>query len=291
MPERDGSNIQALVFGGSRPPAGTERPGPQPVTEPRSAAGAAAGWQYFRHPAGLPGMNTRMTSLPALAAAAFLYGASVNADSRPAVIELFTSEGCSSCPPAEAYIGELARRPGVLALSYHVDYWDELGWRDHFALRESVVRQNMYAQALGRTGVYTPQVIVDGRKDYVGSDRARIEQALIEIRTGARVEIAASAGDIQVSLGATELVAPSEVLLVAYLREALSPIGRGENAGRTLREYNIVRGVRRLGRWDGKSASFQIARSSLPAEATDVAVLVQSTGQARIIAAASRALD
>lgn len=127
-----------------------------------------------------------MTSLPrgrTLAAAALLCCGSVNADSRAAVIELFTSEGCNSCPPAEAYIGELARRPDVLALAYHVDYWDELGWRDRFALRESAVRQRMYAQALGRPSLYTPQVIVDGRQDYVGSDRARIERALNETRT------------------------------------------------------------------------------------------------------------
>lgn len=234
-----------------------------------------------------------MTSLPrgrTLAAAALLCCGSVNADPRPAVIELFTSEGCNSCPPAEAYVGELARRPDVLALSYHVDYWDELGWRDRFALRESAVRQRMYAQALGRSSLYTPQVIIDGRLDYLGADRARIERALNETRTGARVEIGASAGEIQVSIGGPEQVAASEVVLVSYLREAVSAIGRGENAGRTLREFNIVRDVRTLGRWGGSSTSFHIARSSLPPEATDVAVLVQQVGVARIVAAASRAL-
>lgn len=226
----------------------------------------------------------------ALAAAALLYCVSAGAQPRPAVIELFTSEGCNSCPPAEAYIGELARRPDVLALAYHVDYWDDLGWRDRFALRESVARQNLYAQLLGRSSVYTPQVILDGREDYVGSDRASIERALTEGRTGARVEIGASAGEIQISVAGPERVPPSEVLLVAYLREAVSAIGRGENAGRTLHEFNIVRGVRRLGHWDGTSTSFHIERSSLPPDVTDVAVLVQPVGQAPVIAAASRAL-
>ena len=226
-----------------------------------------------------------------LAAAALLYCGSVNADPRPAVIELFTSEGCNSCPPAEAYIGELGGRPDVVALSYHVDYWDDLGWRDRFALRDSVARQNMYARALGRSSIYTPELVVDGRRDYVGSDRARIERALNEKRTGPRVEIDAGAAEIQVTLGAPEQVTPAEVLLVTYLREAVSAIGRGENAGRTLHEFNIVRGVRVLGHWDGKSTSFHVARSALPADATNVAVLVQPVGQGGMIAAASGVLE
>ena len=285
----------AVRIGGAYRRDGTPR-GRKPLRPPTPAAArgarrAAGGWQYFLDRAGLSVMSTRITSSAALAAAALLHCGSVNADPRPTVIELFTSEGCNSCPPAEAYIGELARRPGVLALSYHVDYWDGLGWRDRFALRESVVRQNTYAQALGRTGVYTPQVILDGREDYVGSDRARIERALADTPGGARVGLAASARDIQVSLDGPAQVVPSDVLLVAYLREATSAIGRGENAGRTLHEYNIVRGVHRLGRWDGKPASFQVARSTLPPDATNVAVLVQAPGQTRIIGAASRALD
>ena len=226
-----------------------------------------------------------------LAAAALLCCGSVNADPRPAVVELFTSEGCNSCPPAEAYIGELSRRPEVLALAYHVDYWDSLGWRDHFALRESVARQKRYAQLLGRPSVYTPQVVVDGRQDYVGSDRTRIEQALTERRSGARVEIERRAGEIQLSIDGPVQVPASEVLLVAYLREAVTAIGQGENAGRRLREFNIVRGVRPLGHWDGGPTRFNVARSALPADATDVAVLVQPVGAARVIAAASRPLE
>ncbi len=89
--------------------------------------------------------------------------AAANAQSRPALVELFTSEGCSSCPPAEAYLGELARRPDVLALTFHVDYWDDLGWRDRFGLPESVQRQRGYASALHLSSIYTPQVVIDGR--------------------------------------------------------------------------------------------------------------------------------
>src|SRR5271170_1584198 len=100
-----------------------------------------------------------------------LISSGVRAEPRPAVVELFTSEGCSSCPPAETYVGELAQRPGVLALSFHVDYWDDLGWRDRFGIPEATPRQRAYARAMSLSSVYTPQVVIDGHEDFVGSDR------------------------------------------------------------------------------------------------------------------------
>src|SRR6267378_2009368 len=114
-----------------------------------------------------------------MAAAAMLCCvAATNAQPRPVVVELFTSEGCSSCPPAEAYVGELSQRSDVLALSFHVDYWDDLGWRDRFALGQAVERQRIYARVLNRSSVYTPQLVIDGRDDYVGSDRTAIGRSL-----------------------------------------------------------------------------------------------------------------
>jgi hypothetical protein len=224
------------------------------------------------------------------AAVVVCFAAAAQAQPRPAVIELFTSEGCSSCPPAEAYIGELARRSDVLALSFHVDYWDGLGWRDRFALGASVERQRAYAQALGRSSVYTPEVVVDGREDYVGSDRSSISRALMETRDGIPVGISVRDGEVRVELSRQERGTPSDVVLVAYLRNAVAAIGRGENAGRTVQEFNIVRAVRNLGRWDGNVDSFHAPLSSLPRDATDVAILVQPLGQAQIIGAATRAL-
>ena len=112
-----------------------------------------------------------------LAAAAMLcYVAATNAQPRPVVVELFTSQGCSSCPPADAYVGKLSARSDVLALSFHVDYWDDLGWRDRFALAQSVERQNTYARNLRSSSVYTPQLVVDGLDDYLGSDRKRLPE-------------------------------------------------------------------------------------------------------------------
>jgi hypothetical protein len=226
-----------------------------------------------------------------LIAAALLCGAAaVNAQSRPAVVELFTSQGCSSCPPADTYIGELSQRRGVLALTFHVDYWDDLGWRDRFGLPDAVQRQRAYAKALRLSSVYTPQVVIDGQDNFVGSDVKSIGRALTGNRSGVAVALAVRDGEILVDLDALRQGAPSDVLLVAYLRTAVSPIGRGENAGRTLKEFNIVRGFHSLGRWAGQKQQYHARVDSLPRDSTDVAVLVQPLGQAPIIGAATIAL-
>ncbi len=222
---------------------------------------------------------------------ALLWGAAAaGAQSRPAVVELFTSEGCSSCPPAEAYLGELAQRPDVLALTFHVDYWDDLGWHDRFGLPASALRQRAYASTLHLASVYTPQVVIDGRSDFVGSDRLRIARALVPARAGVAVSVSVGNGEVAVDLGGQPGAAPSDVVLVAYQQRAVSPIGRGENAGRTIQEFHIVRELRRLGRWSGQAQRFRARVDSLPSDATDVAVLVQALGQAPIIGAASAPL-
>jgi hypothetical protein len=213
-----------------------------------------------------------------------------NAQSRPAVVELFTSEGCNSCPPAEAYIGELAQRHDVLALAFHVDYWDDLGWRDRFGLPEAVQRQRVYANTLRLSSVYTPQVVIDGQHNFVGSDRSSIARALAGNRSGVAIALSVQEGEVLIDLGAQDKSVPCDVLLVAYLRTAVSPIGRGENAGRTLKEFNIVRDFRSLGRWEGQKQVYHPRLDSLPSDATDVAVLIQPMGQAPIIGAASVAL-
>jgi hypothetical protein len=223
--------------------------------------------------------------------AAMLAGAAAaTAQPRPTVIELFTSEGCSSCPPAEAYIGELARRTDVIPLAFHVDYWDDLGWRDRFALAQATQRQSVYARTLRRSTVYTPQIVIDGRVDYVGSNRSDVAKALGTSPGGVPVGIDVRDGQVSVELGAQPGAAASDVVLVSYLRKAVSAIGRGENAGRTLEEYNIVRHFQTLGRWNGQPQSFHVALSSMPSDATDVAVIVQQSGQAPIIGAATRSL-
>ena len=226
-----------------------------------------------------------------LAAGALLAGAALaSAEPRPAVVELFTSQGCSSCPPADAYLGELAQRSDVLALTYHVQYWDELGWRDRFGLTAATDRQRDYAKVLRLSSVYTPQVVIDGKADFVGSDRRAIGGALGPQRSGVPVTIAVTDGQVRVDVAGQGHTGACDVLLVSYLRSAVSSIGRGENAGRTLKEFNVVRSVRSVGRWDGETREYFARIDSLPADATDVAVLVQSAGQATIIGAQTAAL-
>jgi hypothetical protein len=214
----------------------------------------------------------------------------VNAQPRPAVVELFTSEGCSSCPPAEAYLGELAERRDVLALAFHVDYWDDLGWRDPFGLAEAVQRQRVYTNTLRLSSAYTPQVVIDGQADFVGSDRASIGKSLAANRDGVAIALSVRDGQILIDLAADAKVASSDIVLVGYRRQAVSAIGRGENAGRTLTEFNIVRVIRTLGQWDGRAQQFQARVDSFPADATDVAAIVQPIGQGHIIGAAVRPL-
>ena len=214
----------------------------------------------------------------------------VNAQPRPAVVELYTSEGCSSCPPAEAYLGELAERRDVIALAFHVDYWDDQGWRDRFELTEAVQRQRIYSKTLRRSSAYTPQVVIDGQADYVGSDRASIGKSLAAHRDGVAIALSVSDGKVLINLAAQANVAASDIVLVAYRRQAVSAIGRGENAGRTLTEFNIVRVIRTLGQWDGRAQQFQARVDSFPADATDVAAIVQPIGQGHIIGATVRPL-
>ena len=212
------------------------------------------------------------------------------AGARLAVVELFTSQGCSSCPPADALLGELATRADVLALAFHVDYWDELGWRDRFELPLSAQRQSQYARRLGLASVYTPQLLVDGTDNVLGSDRRRIGQLLAAPRSGVPVSAAVQGDDLVVSVAAMTGMPGAEVTLVSYLPEAVTAIGRGENSGRALREFNIVRSFRVLGSWRGAAAQWRVKISSLPADARFVAVLVQESGPAAIIGALSLAL-
>jgi len=211
-------------------------------------------------------------------------------DSRPAVVELYTSQGCSSCPPADALLGELARRADVLALAFHVDYWDELGWRDRFELPVATQRQRQYARQLGSASVYTPQMVVDGTADVVGGDAAGVARLIAAPRASVPVQISVHDGELLVTIAAAAGMPAAEVTLLSYLPQAQTAIGRGENAGRALREYNIVRSSVTLGKWHGAAAEWQVRVADLPADARAVAVLLQQPGPGAIIGAAQLAL-
>ena len=201
----------------------------------------------------------------------------------PAVVELYTSQGCSSCPPADSLLGVLSQMPNVLALAFHVDYWDSIGWRDHFALPIARERQRRYVETLGLSSAFTPQVIVDGRSSFVGSDKPRILAAMAEPLITIPILIDVARGELIVTVPERPVQERYDVNLIAYLPEAATNVGRGENSGRTLREFNIVRQFLTLGVWNGKQSVFRAAVNSFPADATRVAVLLQRNQQGPIV--------
>ena len=173
---------------------------------------------------------------------------------RPIVVELFTSEGCSSCPPADALLVELAGRSDVLALSFHVDYWDRLGWKDPFSSPAATQRQQRYADLLGLATVYTPQIVVDGKWQAVGSDRADVKHALDLARRKHRevpVTLVLDHGQAHIKLGPGGDAASAAVLLIGFDLRHVTAVKRGENGGRTLVHVDVVRGIEEMARSGG----------------------------------------
>jgi hypothetical protein len=200
-----------------------------------------------------------------------------------AVIELFTSQGCSSCPPADKLIAQYARDPSVIALSLAVDYWDYLGWKDTLALSGHSNRQRAYAKARGDRQVYTPQAVIDGAVHALGSDKAAIERAIRQ--AGAQDTALAlpvtmvQAGDkLTVTVPASrDEKGQAEVWLCPVTRSVPVSIGRGENSGRTLTYSNVVRRWIKLGDWSGKTETFSVPIKDVQIGNIDsVAVMVQS---------------
>jgi hypothetical protein len=208
----------------------------------------------------------------------------------PMVVELFTSQGCSSCPPADSLIGELADRPGVIALSLAVDYWDYLGWKDTLAQPGNSARQRAYAESLSSRRLFTPQVVVNGRESAPGHDRAAIEHALRSARALARaavpVRVSAQAGDgrIEVAVGGAEdRIQRGEVWALGVQRRVKVDIGRGENAGRTATYRNVVRVMTKIATWTGRPVAVSLDAAQWPNAGCDlVVVLVNDMADGRL---------
>jgi hypothetical protein len=218
-----------------------------------------------------------------LALAAVLAPVAAVAADRPVVVELFTSQGCSSCPPANAYLNELARdRSDVLALAFHVTYWDRLGWKDPFSMEAATERQARYGHKFG-DGSYTPEIVIDGASSHVGSRRDEVSPAIDAAkrqgRTATSVSVAKAGG--QLTIDVADGSGNGKVLLVGFDRDHETAIRRGENGGRTLRESNVVRSLREVGDWQGKALHIS---EKLP-DGEDVAVIVQAA-DGRIVGAA-----
>jgi len=206
----------------------------------------------------------------------------------PWLVELFTSQGCSSCPPADAYLGTLAKRPDIVALAYHVDYWDYIGWKDPFATPATTERQRAYVRALQQRYVYTPQMVVEGIGHDTGRERAGIDKLLAKAQrraaTRATPELSRNAaGALSVKLAAFALDGqPADVTLALYDRRHSTPVASGENQGRMLDNFNIVRRLELLGRWTGAAASWTVEDARLQ-PGLGAAVIVQRADQGPVI--------
>jgi hypothetical protein len=234
-------------------------------------------------------MNYRHIAFAAAAlCAAALPSQPVAAGEPRAVIELFTSQGCSSCPPADKLLGELAHDPSLVTMSLPVDYWDYLGWKDTLAQHGHSNRERAYATARGDREVYTPQVVVNGIVPVLGSDRAAIERAIAQTRQNTTpltlpvtLRVADGKVTVNVPAGKTEH-GSAEVWLCPITGKAQVAINRGENSGHTLAYTNVVRRWVKLGDWSGKAATFSVPVASLAnaefslSDIDRVAVLVQS---------------
>ena len=211
------------------------------------------------------------------------------------VVELFTSQGCNSCPPADAYLLELMERQdrdGIVVLGYHVNYWDYLGWSDGFAGEEMTSRQRDYVWSLGTRSMYTPQVVVGGRYDNTGSDRRAVEAAIAADRArpaeGAPDAMWFSADEDGATLhvGSGAFAGSADIWLVMFGEREEVEILRGENAGRRIVYGNIVRDIERLGTWSGGAMEIAVPPGLWKGNMDGCAAIVQVEGQGPILAAA-----
>jgi hypothetical protein len=187
---------------------------------------------------------------------------------RPVIVELFTSQGCSSCPPADAYFKELKDEPGVVALSYHVDYWDYLGWRDTLGSPEFSQRQYDYAESRGDKNVYTPQLIINGGKHFVGSQRARISGGIDAARSEdaahwVDMEMSDNRTDVSITIPTGKPMKEATLWLMAFTHSISIEIKKGENAGSTIEYHNVVRKMVPAGMWHGEAAKIVLPKGSV----------------------------
>ena len=217
--------------------------------------------------------------------------AATSAHAHPVVLELFTSQGCSSCPPADALLTSMQNNENVLPLSLHVDYWDKLGWKDPMSASAMTQRQYSYATALRQSGVFTPQLVVDGTASVVGSNQSDVKDAIAKAQKqtmNVPLTISASGSKLQVLATATSqagLPDNAQVLALYFMRNSTTDVTRGENGGRTLNSINNVTRIETLAPWQaGKEYRVEIAAPASSAEG--VAVLIQREGPGAILGAA-----
>lgn len=215
------------------------------------------------------------------------FGHADPADKPLGVVELFTSQGCNSCPPADALFAELATEKNIVALAYHVDYWDYLGWQDTLSRKENTERQYDYMRAFGGRSVYTPQAIINGRTHVSGASRTAVTGALDGMEKageGMRVGIRISRAGDGVMIDAGDAIGPGEasakahVVIVYFDPPRTIAIGKGENGGRKMTYWNAVSDIQTAGMWHGKAQRYELPESEIDKKG-GCAVLLQSVGR------------
>ncbi len=227
--------------------------------------------------------------------AAFFFSHTVDralaGNSRPlTVVELFTSQGCSSCPPADAHLGELTEEEDLLALSFHVDYWDNLGWKDPYSSADNTRRQRTYAHFMDLRYIYTPQMVIQGTLQATGSDRETIQDQIGDARKLPRIDVELTRNDkaLQITLGKISHPVKADVFMVVFDKEHTTKVKRGENRGETITNRNVVRTLKRIGSWRGNAANLS---TTLDENGDACAVIVQSRDSGTILGAATMALN
>lgn len=245
---------------------------------------------------GQPTRLSAMMKLVALLLTTALLGTATVAradSSSPVVAELFTSEGCSSCPPADALLSKLRERKNIIALAYHVDYWNYLGWKDRFSQHVFTMRQRAYARALGSPMVYTPQLVIDGETHVVGSNKAAVDAAIAQARASGRhmidIGLSWSANrSLVIKLPPSDRSVDATIWFVRFEHNAETLVTAGENAGRLLKHANIVDELAAIGMWDGSPLTITLPWEAI-AQGSDpqfgCAILVQPEGLGPILGA------
>ncbi len=205
---------------------------------------------------------------------------------RPILVELYTSQGCSSCPPADKFLGELVyESDDVIPLSFHVDYWNYIGWKDPFSAPDKSKRQRKYAQSLGLKTIYTPQIVIDGRLETVGSNRSQVLRLIEKAKNNfinIPINVEASGNNsIQINIAESKSIKPTsgDIILITYNSKHSTNVGRGENRGKRIVNYNIVQDIKYVGVWEGEK---MILQTTLPQGTTDMVLLLQEKSQGRI---------
>lgn len=216
----------------------------------------------------------------------------VAAEKNPIVVELFTSQGCSSCPPADKLLGELVKQPNIIPLTFNVDYWDYLGWRDTLGSNRHTKRQQQYAANRGSRQVYTPQMVVNGHVDVVGSRRSQVLKALHkEAATGPRVPMTISEHGDEIIISVADspnssLAKKATIWVMVTSPEISVPVKRGENRGRKITYHNVVRQMVPAGMWEGKAVRITLPKDGLGMKGKrDCVALLQEGNVGKVIGA------